>query len=131
MSDGVDRRTFVKGAALGLAAPGLLAALSACGPSRELEVRLADFYGDPTAAREVGQAYLKITPDERDRDRLVEALAGGALAEWERLALADPGALQESVRSRHLADFALDRTVRLHGWILSRTEAQLCALTAL
>ena len=131
MSDGIDRRTFVKGATLGLAAPGLLAALAGCGPSPDLGSRLTGFYGDATAADAVGRAYLQVTPEEQDRDQLVEALAGGELEAWEELLRRDPAALEAAVRARHLDDFATGRTVRLHGWILSRTEARLAALPLL
>jgi len=129
MNDRIDRRAFLKGTALSLAAPGLLTGLAGCGPAQELAANLSAFHEDPSAAREIGRAYLLVAPDEQDRDRLVEALAGNALAEWEQLATRDPAALHRAVRSRHQDDFRHGRTVRLHGWILSRTEARLAALT--
>jgi len=129
VSRGMDRRSFVKGAALGLAAPSLLTALSGCGRDAELETRLADFYGDPTAAAEIGRAYLRVTPEEQDPEVLLEALAGADLDAWQELARRDPAALREAVRERHRADFDAGRTVRLHGWVLSHTEVRLAALT--
>ena len=131
MNDRIDRRAFLKGAALGLAAPGLLAGLSGCGPTQELDAGLSGFHRDSSAAGEIGKAYLLVTPEEDDRDRLLEALAGDALEEWERLASRDPAALDQAVRARHHDDFRHGRTVRLHGWILSRTEARLAALSSL
>lgn len=128
MNDRIDRRAFLKGAALSVAAPGLLAGLSGCGPAQELDASLSAFHRDPSAAREIGKAYLLVAPDEQDRDRLVEALAGDALEEWERLATRDLAALHRAVRARHQNDFRHSHTVRLHGWILSRTEARLAAL---
>jgi hypothetical protein len=131
VSRGIDRRAFVKGAALGLAAPGLLSALSGCGPSEDLEAQLAGFHRDPSAAEAIGRAYLQIAADEQDRDTLVEALAGPDLDEWERLARHDAAALEHAVRTRHREDFLHARTIRLHGWILSLTEARLATLTLL
>ncbi len=128
MSAGIDRRSFVKGAALGFAAPGLLAALGACGPDADLDAQLTTFHDDPVAAAVIGSAYLKLTPDEEDRNLLVERLAGDDLEEWERLARRDPAALRERVLARHLEDFQRDRVVRLNGWVLSKTEARLAAL---
>lgn len=131
MSDGLDRRSFVKGAALGLATPAWLAALAGCGPDAELDLGLSGFHGDPLAAAVVGAAYLKVAPDENEREVLLERLAGEDIEEWERLARRSPDALRERVRKRHFEDFVQDRVVRLHGWVLSRTEARLCALNAL
>lgn len=131
MSGEIDRRAFVKGVALGLAAPGLLGALAGCGPTEDLESKLAGFHRDRSAAVAIGRAYLLVTPDEQDRDALIEALAGEDLDEWEQLARGDPEALEQAVRTRHQDDFLHGRTVRLHGWILSRTEARLSALTSL
>ena len=128
MKGGIDRRRFVKGAALGLAAPGLLSMLGGCGPSPELAQELSGFYSDPAAAAAIGAAYLAITPEEEDRDLLLERLAGDSLEEWERFARRDPEALRAAVRERHREDFEAGRVVRLHGWVLTRTEARLCAL---
>ena len=135
MSSGIDRRTFVKGAgkaaALGLAAPTLLSALAGCGPDASLGMELSGFYSDPEAAAEVGRAYLKVKPEEADRDLLLERMADEDLDRWEDLARRNPEALREAVRARHRSDFAENRVVRLHGWILSQTEVRLCALLAL
>lgn len=130
MSGGIDRRAFVKGAALTLAAPGLLSLLSGCGTAPDLDAALSDFHDDAGAAAVIGSAYLEVTPEERDRGLLLERLAGASLAAWDQLAVRDRAALAEAVRERHRADFAQDRVVRLNGWILSRTEARLCALVA-
>jgi hypothetical protein len=128
MNDRIERRTFLKGTALWLAAPGLLAGLAGCGPAQELAGNLSAFHRDPSAAREIGRAYLLVAPEEQDRDRLLETLAGEALEEWEELAIRDPAALHRAVRARHHDDFRHGRTVRLNGWILSRTESRLAAL---
>ena len=135
MSEGLDRRAFVTGAgkavALGLAAPGLLSALAGCRVAPGLDDGLLRFYADPTAAARVGAAYLKVVPEENDRNVLLERLAGPRLDEWERLAREDEAALGDALRAQVREDFRGGRVIRLHGWLLARTEARLCALAAL
>jgi hypothetical protein len=69
-------------------------------------------HGDEAAR--VGRAYLRLAPAMASPDHLAAA----------RELPAHLAALQRD-------DFLRGRTVRLEGWILARTEAQLCALTAL
>jgi hypothetical protein len=70
--------------------------------------------------RAIGRVYLEVVPEEAGPHRL------------ERLLLTDTGstdraAVQHCVRT----DFRVGRTVCLDGWVLSVTEARLCALTCL
>ena len=111
--------------------PALLALL-ACFGSRPLRTALAGFFEDRKSAASVGEEYLRLHPTEDDDDQLVRRLAGerSREVEWERLAASDPAAFRESVRARHREDFAAGRTVTLRGWVLSETEARLCALAA-
>ena len=131
----MQRRAFLKGlgssAAVGLASPALLAALTGCGGPDAVAPALAGFFDDPRSAREIGREYLKIAPDEQDPDILVERLVVDQGREWNRLAQQSPAQLFEAVRERHLADFVEERTVLVRGWVLSQTEARLCALQAL
>jgi len=83
----------------------------------------------PQSAVVVGSAYLATVP-QTERE-LVDDLAvavgrprGGVL----ELSDAD---LASRLRARVRSDYGEQRTVRLHGWTLSRTEAQLCAIYAL
>ncbi len=109
----------------------LLAPL-ACTGSSSLRAALAGFFEDRKSAARVGEEYLRLYPTEDDGTRLVRRLAGGRRreVEWERLAASDPAAFRESVRARHREDFAAGRTVSLRGWVVSETEARLCALAA-
>jgi hypothetical protein len=92
--------------------------------------RLRALVPAPESARLIGRAYLAGHPDE-----------GGDDARLARLILADdPGAadappmpadarrLRETVAGRVREDFRHGRTATVDGWILSRTEARLCAL---
>jgi hypothetical protein len=129
----VDRRRFLYWTACGL---GLLA-----GERRSLRhassqrrpithaavVRLFDHL---ESARVIGRTYLQRYPHEASvlelETRLAHSLNDRPIGHHAgRAALA--GMLAETIRK----DFAADRIVTLHGWVLSRTEARLCALAAL
>lgn len=67
----------------------------------------------------LGEAYVRAHPHERDADTLVHALRrAGVTATGGRRAMA--------AATRH--DFASGNTVDIDGWLLSRTEARVCAL---
>lgn len=74
-------------------------------------------------ARAIGRAYLEGEPGERDpaqlAARLAESLGGGA--PWSR----------DDVLARVRRDYDEERVVLVRGWLLSRTEARLCALASL
>lgn len=78
------------------------------------------------SAARVGQAYLGAYPEEAELERLVRQLES---------ALASPPRSRRALRERLGAtvrqDFADGRTVRVQGWVLSRTEARLCGVAAL
>lgn len=84
--------------------------------------------------RELGRRYREIVPAENHAGGLTRALGAGTSA----------GSVDENVYVRGEADsphaelaarvqddFASGRTVILHGWILSLTEARQCALFSL
>jgi len=131
----IERRAFLRGAgaatALGLAAPTLLAFLAGCGRESVLAGSLSGFFADPQSARTVGWEYLKLSPDEKDADTVVERLAGPRRREWQALAASDPDRLVQELHLQHRSDFGHERVVAIRGWVLSETEARLCALAAL
>jgi hypothetical protein len=69
-------------------------------------------FADSAAARAIGAAYLRAYP----HDALADARAAARLARTE-------------IAARVRDDFAAGRVVMLDGWMLSVTEARLCALT--
>ena len=87
------------------------------------------FDGDQSSARAVGREYLRQTPTEASVAKLVSLIC------------ADDTEPPPSVRSRQAIcdwvspksrdDFRSGRVVKVHGWILSVTEARLCALSAI
>ena len=84
------------------------------------------FEGYRTYAISIGESYLQCTPHEADPIVLASLLnldASGLPQE--------PDALRRYVRDRIRQDFERGRTTDVNGWVLSSTEARLCAITAL
>lgn len=88
---------------------------------------VATLWSDTGSACRVGRSYLAQVPEDADRDRLVAILFGekGAHARMPAEALR-----ARFARARQ-RDFEAGDTVIVDGWVLARTEARLCALTAL
>jgi len=84
------------------------------------------FAGYKLYAVSVGESYLQCTPHEADPI----VLAGLLKIDARRLPT-DQAALRRFVRDRIREDFAEGRTTDVNGWILSSTEARLCAMTAI
>ena len=132
---GTTRRQFLAlGAGAGVAAlavafrPWNALVASASPPSTAQ--RLAGLFADPRSARLIGREYLRGAPGEASAGRLVELIAGDVPGGQSALAAApDPG-LHAFLGARIVDDFARGETAELQGWVLSVTEARLCALTA-
>jgi hypothetical protein len=86
------------------------------------------FGGNTDAARAIGEAYMR----QLGLDNSAESIRGaarGALGSIRR-----SSTQQNAISALILAvqrDFHDGRSVQVQGWILSRTEAELCALTLL
>jgi len=119
----------------------LLRALAACGtpflmPLASVEglqkpqagTAAAGYFGGRTdAARAIGEAYVRQLGDTSAES--IRKASQGALEVIERAS-----SQQNAIRALGLAvrrDFQQGRSVQLEGWIVSRTEAELCALTLL
>lgn len=116
------RRTFL------LAAAAFGASLPP-GPafSMDAATRLRALVPAPTSARELGRIYLAQHPGE-DGAALTRHILSSLSLDEEAVVALDRQALPAMVTSRVRADFENGRTVEVAGWILSRTEARLCAL---
>lgn len=88
----------------------------------------ASYFGTAETARKIGEAYLEHMRADRDPDSIRAAASSslGVIAAARTRQTAQT-ALARAVRS----DFREGRTIELHGWVLSRTEAELCALALL
>ncbi len=108
-------RSWQAGADIGQGAEGVQAA--------------AEYFGGRTdAARTVGTAYLRQLGLELAPASILQA-ARGAAKTIER-ASSQEKAIEALVRDVQ-RDFREKRSVQVEGWILSRTEVELCILTLL
>jgi hypothetical protein len=93
-----------------------------------LAARLRTLIVDHAAARRLGRLYIRQVPaedDPRTLARLTLALPETQQADAIDL---DHNSLRVRLDARVREDFASGATVQLDGWVLSRTEARLCAL---
>lgn len=120
----MQRRQFITIAAAGAAG---LAWPPAAAPTAAHALAcpsLLTVLGDAAAVRGLGIRYLELVPAERDERLLVRAILPGPHASF------GPEVVTQ-VASLITQDFSVGRTVTVHGWILSVTEARQCALYAL
>ena len=116
---------------LGASALSLLIGSVSWGRARntgELSAVLGALMYHPDTARALGQLYRRQHPEE-DNPALLTRLALSGLAPL-GAGTQHPAAaeLASRLEARVRDDFAHGLTVQLDGWILSRTEARLCAL---
>jgi hypothetical protein len=119
----VLRHTFGSQLAMQGVAPGAIQKL--------MGNALASFFDDPERAGAVGAAYRRATPTESTIDALLARVLDAGVAEARALAATDPGALYERLRAQHESDFAFDRVANVGGWMLSLTEARVCAVVSI
>jgi hypothetical protein len=127
----IRRRTFLLGAA------GLGASLAWFGPSPfrgaslSPSERLGSLLQHVDGALGVGREYLRQVPGEASprvlTARVAERLPGGLGT----IDAVSDDRLRELLLRAAAEDFRDLRTMELHGWVLARTEARLCALAAL
>jgi hypothetical protein len=93
--------------------------------------QLAALLAHPESAKVIGIEYLRVYPGEADLDILLDLIVSQLAAGEAGLFATADHQLRERLDTSIRADFAADRIVKLRGWVLSATEARLCALTAL
>jgi hypothetical protein len=92
--------------------------------------RLRAMAQHPLSARHVGALYLARFPDEADRGVLTERILAALELPAAAVLAQDEQCLRTAIAARVRRDFAETATAEIEGWILSRTEARLCALWA-
>jgi hypothetical protein len=97
-------------------------------PEERAEWRLRRLLRHPDSARAVGAAYRRTFPAEADPPKLTGLLLSSLSLDEARLARQSDASLRALVVARMRNDFAAGHTATIDGWILSRTEARLCAL---
>jgi hypothetical protein len=127
---GWSRRRFlrVSGSLAALAAAGV-----AVGPRSPVNAsaRLASLVPSRESARAVGREYLAARTDRPGADLLVAELRRGVPSLDRLVASGSDGELRAATDAAVRRDFAIEDVVHVRGWILSKTEARLCGLTAL
>ncbi len=132
----MTRRTFV----LILGGVGLWTAGRLWGPLGEVfgrveadpvAVKLADVFTHARSARVVGFEYLAGVPREADARLLVDLICSFRGERRAELAGANLATRRRLLAAQQREDFEQGRVVNVQGWILSETEARLCALAAL
>ena len=96
--------------------------------------RLLAVFGDIESARVVGAEYLRRWPAEKDLDRLVDEVSSPVPG------VGQPSTLKSGdgtdsywaiIDWNKRRDFEAGRLAEIDGWLLSRTEARLCAIAAM
>jgi len=132
MSLRVSRRTVLAALAAGIvgAAIGLRRYWPGGDVTRDAR-RLAALLRHPDSAAWLGRFYLEVNPREADAALLVTLIGA---ARGPALPPASPStdeALRADLEERIRNDFIYSNTVEVDGWLLSLTEARLCALVSL
>ncbi|WP_046865779.1 hypothetical protein [Microvirga massiliensis] len=101
-----------------------------CGAgSQAMRKMLSELFCHHESACAVGREYLRLLPaSEASAEHLLHHLHG---ADGGPLTATNPAKLRVLIREAQRNDFAEGRTVMVDGWVLSETEARLCALAAL
>lgn len=132
----ITRRVFlhivVGLSSLGLTLPArILSSLVGQRAPESLAANLAKVFAHKKSAALVGVEYLRSVPREADARMLVDLICSREAELRATLIKADLKALRELLRHQQRQDFEQGRIVKLQGWILSETEARLCALAAI
>jgi hypothetical protein len=96
-----------------------------------LRAKLTALFIHQESAQAIGRAYLERYPQEADIRRLEDQIAQGIAGGRTLLAATSKQEMSKLLSDRVRQDFETEHVVKVQGWILSITEARLCALTAL
>jgi hypothetical protein len=130
----VTRRTLLKyigHIGLTLAFSKLAFAWYAQGYSHSLDNGLRNIFHNKKSAKIIGRRYLAMVPEEANLKRLRALIYRTSGYENFLLYYNKDNKLRDFLAAKQQDDFRNDHTVILDGWLLSETEARLCALVAL
>lgn len=96
-----------------------------------LSSKLTNLFHNRKSATLIGLEYLRRTPMEADGQHLTKLICSRWQERYDEIAYADTGKIKKLLLRQQREDFEKGRIVNVQGWILSETEARLCALTAL
>jgi len=133
----INRRGFLQRALVYLSGLYLLRPLQVLAtPARTtssdpLLMALANFFVHKESAKVIGRAYLQRVPEESEVSRLVAGICSLQVEQHTECAKAAPKRYRDLLLQQQQQDFEHGRVVSVAGWILSQTEARLCALATL
>ena len=125
----MKRRDFIQLSAFTAAAIGF-PLLHSCNQSAENEMAEPLFLSrlfDEKGISDAGKAYIKKTPLENDKNKLIQLLSDDS----EILKSSDQKAIYQYLDEKVKQDFETGNTILVNGWVLSITEARQCALYSL
>jgi hypothetical protein len=125
-------RTLAYLSALGFTRPS--SALAKLGMPSNLDalvLSLDGFFTQKDSVAIIGNEYLKVRPHEADARLLVDLIFSCQPEQTVNPVEARQEELRDLTTQQIRTDFEDGRIVRVRGWILSETEARLCALVAL
>ena len=129
------RRSFLRvlclisGALISLRQSSMLVARDDSPSFDPLSLKLVDFFSEKGSARRIGLEYIRLAPAEADSRTLTKLICSG----WndDQIASANKEKVSVLLRNQQRGDFERGRILKLDGWVLSETEARLCALVAI
>jgi hypothetical protein len=92
-------------------------------------LRLAGLLRDQHSAQIIGREYLNVFPAEASREKLTSLISARVPGGRRTVEAATDGDLRKALLLGSQQDFLDRHTVQLDGWVLSVTEARLCALS--
>jgi hypothetical protein len=102
------------------------------GSTAFVEQRLGGLFAHIESAQAVGREYLDSVAGEADAaDGLIELVVRALPGRYHTLREVSDHELRGLLAQRISEDFKEHQTVEVSGWVLARTEARLCALSAL
>jgi len=132
MSLRVSRRTVLAGLAAGIVGTAFGLRLYWHGGDAAREARrLAGMLRHPDSAARLGRLYLDEKPREADTALLVTLIGAARGPALPPDSPTTDEALRADLEERIRNDFVYGNTAAVDGWLLSLTEARLCALVSL
>ena len=107
------------------------AARAACSAAEARTAPLVQVLRQAGSAARIGRAFLGRYPAAADVVWLTDVLSEALRRRGCNLDQASSEALRQALGQQVRDDFAAARVARVDGWVLSVTEARLCALVAL
>jgi hypothetical protein len=93
--------------------------------------KLISGFNYKNSAAKIGYEYLKNTPHEADIGILLNYICGTGINQKSRFKETSIDDMKMVLRKKCRDDFTREQVVSVRGWVLSNTEARLCALAVL